>query len=95
MAIIIDYEELIELSIQIDDLISNNEFLLGSIISLRQLINEQELYGVEKDMYDKLELYESYFSDYYESTLWQIKSNIATVGTTFDDQDVENKKGLL
>lgn len=93
--IIIDSYGLLELSSDLDTLITNNEFLLAAITSLRQLINEQELYGIEKDVYDKLVLYENYFSNYYESTLWQIKANISTVGSTFDEQDVANGKGLL
>lgn len=95
MEIIIDSEELSEIATTIDEAVSNNEFLLSAILSLKQNIIEQSLYGLEKDMYEKLEQYETYFSDYYMSTLYTIQDNINHVGETFDEQDIENGKGLI
>lgn len=93
--IIIDSQELHDLACEIDTLIYNNDFLINAIHALRINIIEQELYGVEKDMLDKLEQYEDYFANYYMQMLGRIQDNIGSVGSTFDEQDIENKKGLL
>lgn len=93
--IILNSEELDGLAAEIETTVNNNNFLLDAIHVLKVSINEQALFGVEKDMHDKLEQYENYFSTYYVETLYQIQDNISSVGRTFDEQDIANGKGLI
>lgn len=95
MRIYIDAKEMHELATTIDTLMINNGFLLNAINSLLQMINEQKLYGVEKEVYEKLEAYERYFDVIYEEMLIEIRRNINKVGSTFSDQDIMTGKKLL
>lgn len=90
----INIEELEELALKINDLLSNNQFLIYSIVSLKQEMEKDVIYGIEKKMYDKLDIYEAYFMNEYTDYLQGIQFKIADVAQTFYQQDIENERGL-
>lgn len=91
MPIKINEEQLDQIITLLNNAIINNGFLLLSLASIEGHLNEQQLFGVEKDILSKIEEYNSYFSGPYIEELTTLLDNAESIKTNNIELDNEMK----